>query len=236
VGYKPPTTSTEWVLEDALGRGGFSNAYSVRRKTDSQLCVMKDFRSVVECANERKILELLVDVGNVPKVEWFGVHSNLLIVSPVGARLLPYRGGCRTTGLHYGQLVDIVKAAHEKNIVHRDIKPGNIYLVGDNVLLNDWGSACVLEGGCSYTWVGTQCYGDRPAAEDDYLPSFVDDLRALTRTLYTLVYHELPPEQDDTVGFWNARKTENSGTWSKLWVHADSCDYDQFRAGACSLK
>jgi serine/threonine-protein kinase len=63
--------------------------------------------------------------------------------------VLPWTSACRITRL----VADAIGAAHEKKIIHRDVKPGNVFLLSDadwpqsaEVKVLDFGVARLLEG------------------------------------------------------------------------------------------
>ena len=91
------------------------------------------------------------------------------------------------------QILDALVEVQAHNIVHRDIKPGNIILFPNNVVkLGDFGIAKVLEktGKTLATDAGTQGYF---APEQIYgRPSFSSDIFSLGLVVYELITGELP--------------------------------------------
>jgi serine/threonine protein kinase len=103
-----------------------------------------------------------VGIGNIPVVKQFFEFPQkfVLIVSPVGIPILPAPSGVLMSPQLIWTLLKVLESAHEMEIVHRDVKPENIYLNSRNeIILSDWGSSAPLRI-CS-TYEGTPLYGEQ---------------------------------------------------------------------------
>ncbi|MFT3837780.1 MAG: serine/threonine-protein kinase [Myxococcaceae bacterium] len=102
------------------------------------------------------------------------------------------------------QALNALSEAHKKNIVHRDVKPGNIFLVREHtgellVKVMDFGLAAARpvampegDGPAKASWVaGTPCYV-APEQAKGLVASPAADLYALGVTLYELLAGEPP--------------------------------------------
>jgi hypothetical protein len=104
---------------------------------------------------------------------------------------------CAAVGL---QVLDALRAAHRDGVLHRDVKPANILLDGDRVVLTDFGIAA-LDDATALTatgqMIGSPAYlaperiNGRPATA-------ASDLWALGVTLYTAVTGRPPFQGEDT--------------------------------------
>jgi serine/threonine protein kinase len=258
-----------WKLGRFLGRGGSSIVFSARQATtqDSTDITTRDYPFVLKMYeyekfgsrdNEVAKLSTLKDVcvTNIPVVVSVAESPEYLalVVAPVGQPIQPSRGATLTLrGKHFSDLVTVLEHAHRLGIIHRDVKPDNIFIHNGNVILNDWGSAC--DAGVPTAWVGTRCYSEPPplitavldsAAESDskesidclaageHCPRPSDDLKALVRTAYSCLLRDnlLPPFDDTTeiTSYWNARSSPPH-YFHELLEYALSCDYDNLRLG-----
>lgn len=235
-------------LECVLGIGGSSVVYRAKiryaqhnsdseadSEDDAALVKVYHASHLESRESEAWALSLLAEgkVNGVPKLVLDGkgtssYHScgaveNILVVQPIGTPVLPVKGGQTVRGKHLRQLVWILQQAHVAGLQHRDIKPDNIYLVGDSLLLNDWGSATTLEGEAA--WQGTPGFCDPPTFNGS---GNVRDLRAAVRTAWSLVRNQFPLTDKEDPNFWSfLEKSEEQCVWTEAWVRANEANYEK---------
>ena len=88
---------------------------------------------------------------------------------------------------------------NNNNIIHRDVKPENIFMANEDLLiLNDWSSAYQIpESGVaeSIPWVGTRFYSSSViSATGQHVPRKQDDLISLVRTALVVYCNQIPPD------------------------------------------
>ena len=147
-----------YLLESLVGVGGMANVYKGRDlKTDAVVAVKilrEEFSQNTELVrrfkNESKAISIL-DHPNIVKVYDVSVTDRLqfIVMEYIdGITLKEYmnrRGGPLTWKevVHFcQQVLDALDHAHQKGVVHRDIKPQNIMLLADGrVKIMDFGIA-----------------------------------------------------------------------------------------------
>lgn len=213
-----------WQMISGLGCGRFSSVFSVRQmNTANKICAVKVFREahMAMAEAEKAILERLhsASVGNIPIVEDIFIEETFsaLVVSPVGNPVLPC-GACEDiTPAMMQTLLNVVRQTHRVGLIHRDIKPDNIFLDSNNstrIILSDWSSAAPT--GVETSYVGTPLFGDPPGLFNRHVPTPSLDLRSLVRTAFCLSKQRLPPVDNN--------HTEAAQYWREI-----ASNYSQFK-------
>jgi hypothetical protein len=149
------------------------------------------------------------------------VKENILVLQPVGHPVLPVKGGRSIQGDHLIQLIFILKHAHQSGLQHRDVKPDNIYLVGESLILNDWGSACGLKE--EEPWQGTPGFCDPPSFEGG---GVARDLRSAVRAAWAMCRNQFPDHEDPC--FWDFLEQEDrASVWVNAWTQANNKNYTE---------
>ena len=237
------------TLEEPLGRGRCAVVYKgIHEEKD---VLVKIFRESMASSfhTEKAALVTLRGMNGVPNIEAIGAvqehaeiqcHFQALILSPVGNVLMTanHRKGETLDGSHLQKLVQIVQEAHEKKLLHRDIKPHNAYLTDDNqILLNDWGSSVGTKDEL-FIWEGTHGYSVSASQHlETGWTGETCDLVALVRTAYVLICKESPPlgDEDAANEYWEKRIRRGT-VWYTAMGYAKSKKYDKLGKLLCSLK
>ncbi|MBL8607507.1 MAG: protein kinase [Myxococcales bacterium] len=148
-----------FVLEAVVGEGGMATVWRARdRSAADRVVALKLLRGLgVQVAQrlfrEAEILRAFSHPGVVRAYDAFATHGDVVLVmdlvvgESLGQRLardgrLAWREAARVTAAVAGAL----SAAHERGIVHRDVKPGNVMLRADGApILVDFGLAKALD-------------------------------------------------------------------------------------------
>ncbi|TDE19231.1 serine/threonine protein kinase [Actinomadura sp. 6K520] len=217
-------------LRERLGSGGMGTVWSAVDETLRRTVAVKEivFPAVLT-AEERRVATgraqrearaaALIDHPGVITVHDVVIEDERpwIVMELVGGASLGEvlrRDGPRTpqAAARIGlEVLDALEAAHEKGIVHRDVKPGNVLLAEDGrVVLTDFGIASIeADPGLTRTgtFVGSPGYiaperlRERPGGPES-------DLWSLGATLYTAVEGRPPFERDGSMATLGAVLTE----------------------------
>ena len=143
----------------------------------------------------------------------------------------PERGGRLLRSSHFLQLLNTLEAVHAGGMFNCDIKPSNVLMHGDNVVLCDWGSAVftIFNNPLPKRSVGTIGYCDftliKPAP-----PDASHDLMALVRTVYAnYTFQHISSDQNTANEFWEANFRSIDSMWTKVMNYAREVDYAKLR-------
>ena len=210
--------------------------------------ILKVFHTRYDRDHEKRILQYLNsnDVPHVPLCH----HSDdddcyegkyHLLCTPIYVPCLPCTGGFMTNSLHYRNLLQTIRLAHEIGVIHRDIQPKNIYLCDSNsrdntgvptvrdrreVILSNWGSG-ILEGDIDHAVSNdTTLSGYHRKGE---LSDEVSDLLSFIRTVYVLYRQITPPDSSSSDAlviqqYWDS--CMSGMLWKSMEKAALCCDYD----------
>lgn len=181
-----------------MGRGGAGDVYAVTEIASGRrlaLKVLNDKASLVEKKRLRFIREALLvgrlDHPGVIKIVHCGVHDGATlyyVMSLMEGETLDNRLARQSplpTALAIDVALSILEAlayAHSKGVIHRDIKPGNIFLVGPE---DGQISACLLDFGLARTTVseGGESLGLTGSRDVIGTPVYISPEQSLGRTL-----------------------------------------------------
>ena len=212
-----------YKIIEILGRGTVANVYRAQTQRDDQVALkvltpFAEARAEVRSLFEQEY-ELMgrLDHPNVLKVFGAGViagthymEMELIEGKTLWDLLEERRAPDLTTHISSVQQICIaLDHAHERRVVHRDVKPGNILLNQDQAVLFDFGLAFDLDGPPD---PAGRVYGSPLfLAPEQALSEPVDartDIYGLGATLYTLVVGSTPFFSDSRSELLNAHVNE----------------------------
>jgi serine/threonine-protein kinase len=160
----------EYVIEHELGRGGMSVVYAASHPIIGKRAAIKVVRTVL-CADSTGMLRAIQEARAINRIRhpsvvdvygWGRLPDGrcYLIMERLEGETLHERMGRRPIAFNEGldillSLCGALEAAHAGGIVHRDVKPANVFLTDDGrVKLLDFGLAKLLGDECGITQEG----------------------------------------------------------------------------------
>jgi serine/threonine-protein kinase len=197
-----------------LGVGGMGAVYKVRDRELDEVVALKmlkreiaDSPGIVDRFRREVKLARRVTHPNVARTFDLGEHQGerFLTMEYVEGESLATRLA-RERQLPVNELVSIVssicaglEAAHEAGVVHRDLKPDNVLLGKDRVVITDFGVARAQEPGAvarTQTPLGTPAYMAPEQVEASPTIDARADIYALGAMMFELLTGHLPFEGD----------------------------------------
>jgi serine/threonine protein kinase len=175
------------ALSHLLGSGSSGRVFAICGD-DTRILKVVPEENETECEAEAATLRMLATWGisHTPRLVEAGECA--LVMSPRAVPMQPER----FCGRHALQILETLKAAHQHQLYHRDVRPANLMLVGEDVLVNDWGYA--VQGAEPVEYAGTFFQASDRVLEylEKGMTTFAatagDDLESLVGTIFALNY------------------------------------------------
>jgi serine/threonine protein kinase/tetratricopeptide (TPR) repeat protein len=220
-GLQMSVLKERYELREKLGEGGMADVYrAYQMNLDRDVAIkfikpsLTDEHFAARFEREAKAIARLSHPGIVQIHDFdraedgrYFMVMELLEGSDLSTRLhgMNQRGevfGLRDALTITRQVADALGYAHQRDIVHRDIKPGNIFLTKDNrVIVTDFGIARIIsEGYLTQTGmtIGTPHYFAPEQGSGQAVDHRVD-IYALGVVLYQLLTGRVPYDADSTL-------------------------------------
>ena len=201
------TSMSDFRIEKVLGKGSFGSVYLVTRKVDNKIYAIKTVvleklnkKEQENSVNEVRILASVnhPNVIGYKEAFWNDKESSLNIVMEYAddgdlqtkIQKMRTEGGMFTENLIWSysiQMIEGLKALHDKKIMHRDLKSANIFLVKDKhqCKLGDMNVSKVIKDKVLLTQTGTPYYAS-PEVWNDKPYSYKSDLWSIGCVIYEL--------------------------------------------------
>ena len=198
---------TDFEIVKQLGKGSFSSVYLVRRKEDQKIYALKSVnlqklnkKEQQSSVNEVRILASVnhPNVIGYKEAFWDEKDNSLNIVMEYAddgdlqtkINKLRKAGGMFKENLIWSysiQMIEGLKALHDKKIMHRDLKSANIFLVKDKYQckIGDMNVSKVIKEKVLITQTGTPYYAS-PEVWRDEPYSYKSDLWSIGCVIYEL--------------------------------------------------
>lgn len=197
-------------IDVLLGRGGMGAVYGAIDLTANVLLAIKE-NQLASPESQRQFsreARLLHELGhtNLPRViDYFSIpgQGQYLAMEYIEGedldQILVRRGALpEAQALAWiGQVLDALEFLHERNVIHRDVKPANVKVTPQGrVYLVDFGLAKVYDPG-QETTIGARGVTPGYAPPEQYGPGRTDartDLYSAGATLYAMLTGQRPPD------------------------------------------
>ena len=201
------SSMNDFNIEKILGKGSFSTVYLVRRKEDKKIYALKSVileklnkKEQQNSVNEVRILASVnhPNVIGYKEAFWDDSQNTLNIVmeyaddGDLQTKITKMRkeGGMFQENIIWSysiQMIEGLKALHDKKIMHRDLKSANIFLVKDKhqCKIGDMNVSKVIKEKELLTQTGTPYYAS-PEVWRDEPYSYKSDLWSIGCVIYEL--------------------------------------------------
>ena len=201
------SSMNDFIIANILGKGSFSTVSLVRRKEDKKIYALKSVileklnkKEQQNSVNEVRILASVnhPNVIGYKEAFWDDVQNTLNIVmeyaddGDLQTKITKMRkeGGMFQEDLIWSysiQMIEGLKALHDKKIMHRDLKSANIFLVKDKYQckIGDMNVSKVIKEKELLTQTGTPYYAS-PEVWRDEPYSYKSDLWSIGCVIYEL--------------------------------------------------
>lgn len=160
VAMGPADVGGDYLITGELGRGGMGVVYNARQRSLDRNVAVKMIAPRIEgsAAARRKMVAEALVIGELDHPNIIPIHDlgrteqNNLFYAMKIVKGTPWSSTIRANSLrdNLGILMRVADAAafaHDKGVIHRDLKPGNVMLGGyGEVLVTDWGLAVDVGG------------------------------------------------------------------------------------------
>ena len=204
--------SNNYVIKKKIGEGSFGEVYLVYSKKTSMQCVLKKIdlkglskEEIKDTYNEVNLLKKLDHPNIIKFIEVYKSQKNLEIITEFAEKGDLYNQinlqmkkkayfPEKTLIDWLVQICQALKYIHSKHIIHRDIKPQNIFLnKKGSIKLGDFGVSKTLNNTLekARTFVGTTYYLP-PELINGKKYSYMADIWSLGVTFYQLMTFKMP--------------------------------------------
>ena len=175
-GLREPQRVGPYQLERLLGRGGFASTYLARRDDGLAPVALKllhpfrqDDPEFLGRFRQEARLGSLLDHPHIVRLLDQGPEEDtpwLVMEFVEGMRLDTWLKGAGELTLPLvvdlaRQMASAMTYAHDQGVIHRDLKPGNVMIVGTQVKIMDFGIARIMDSETlttTYAFLGTPLY------------------------------------------------------------------------------
>lgn len=205
---------SDFTVEKRIGKGQFSEVYQALDKTNNRrvalkkVCIfeMMDAKARRDCIKEINLLQQLDHPNIVKHLANFTSNKDLFIVLELAgggdlSQLIKYFKKAsklipeKTIWKYFSQIAAALDHMHERRVMHRDMKPANIFMAADGktVKLGDLGlgrffSMCTQD---AHSLVGTPYYMS-PERVTECPYDFKSDIWSMGCILYELACLQSP--------------------------------------------